>query len=96
MIQAIDRSTQGRYSRAMPRFHMHLKNAHFDHPDEEGVQLADIADARSNAIVGIRDVLSHEVREGKMDLRGKVDIKDDEGKVLLTVAFSVAINIIGR
>lgn len=46
------------------------------------------------AVDGIRDFLSHEVRGGQPDLRGRIDIEDDDGAVLASVRFDDAIEIV--
>ena len=78
----------------MPRFHLHLHNAHVEASDEEGHDLVDLAAARAMAVSGIRDFLGHEVMSGKMDLRGQIDIVDEGGVILLTVRFEEAVEII--
>jgi len=79
---------------AMPHYHLHLHNAHVEASDEEGHDLADLAAARTMALRGIRDFLAHEVMDGKLDLRGQVDIADDDGIVLASVLFREAVAII--
>ena len=78
----------------MPHYHLHLHNAHVDASDEEGMDLTDLAEAQSRAIEGIRDFLSHELKAGKIDMRGQVDIADDSGTILHSVQFSEAFTII--
>lgn len=75
------------------RYHLHLHNAHVDAPDEEGMDLADLDEARAQALVGIRDFLGHELKEGALDLRGQIDIADAKGKLLLTIPFVEAVTI---
>lgn len=77
----------------MPRFHLNLKNSSVDATDEEGVEAADLDGARSQAIAGIRGFLSHEVINGILDLRGRIDIADSSGTMLMTVAFSDAVTV---
>ena len=78
----------------MPRFHLHLHNAHVEASDEEGHNLVDLAAAQAMVLRGIRDSLGHEVMTGKMDMRGQIDIVDDGGILLLTVRFDEAVEII--
>jgi hypothetical protein len=77
----------------MPRYHLHLHNAHVDASDEEGHDLNDLSAARAMALNGIRGFLAHEVMEGKLDLRGRIDIADDAGHILITVQFDEAVAI---
>ncbi len=80
--------------RSMPNFHLHLHNAHVDASDEQGHELSDLNAARRTALHGIRDFLSHEVAQGRLDLRGQVDIADENGFVLLSIPFADAVAII--
>ena len=77
----------------MPTFHLHLINAQVDAEDNEGFDLPSLADARAKAIDGIRGFLGHEVTTGKLDLRGRIDIENDDGAVLATIPFDEAITI---
>jgi hypothetical protein len=77
----------------MPRFHLHLHNTHVEASDEEGHDLVDLAAAQAMALRGIRDFLGHEVMQGKLDLRGQVDIANDGGEILASVTFVEALKI---
>ncbi len=79
----------------MPHYHLNLHNAHYDAIDEEGVDLTDIKQARARAVGGIRDFIGHEAMGGTIDFRGRVEIVDDAGTVLETVAFKDAFEIKG-
>jgi hypothetical protein len=80
----------------MPHFHLNLHNTHVDAPDEQGADFTDVADAREHAVTGIRDFLSHEAKAGVLDLRGRIDIADDRGAIVLSVPFAEALTIKGR
>lgn len=77
----------------MPTFHFHLINAHVDADDLEGHDLPSLDEARMEAVHGIRDFLSEELRRGTLDLRGRVDIEDEAGAVLMTIPFADAVSI---
>lgn len=77
----------------MPRFHLNLFNGAGVACDEEGQELADLAAAHDEAIRGIRSLLASEVGEGAMDLGGRIEIADGDGRILKTVAFSDAVRI---
>jgi hypothetical protein len=79
----------------MPHYHLNLHNSHVDAPDEEGADFADVSAAREHAVTGIREFLSHEAKGGMVDLRGRIDIADDHGAILLTVPFREAMTIKG-
>ena len=74
-------------------YHLHLINTHVEADDREGHLLASLDEARAMAVDGIRGFLSHEVRDGRLDLRGRIDIEDDDGAVLASVRFDEAVSI---
>lgn len=95
LTYAMERIVVIRHCCEMPRYHLNLHNAHIDATDEEGVDLADMSEAHVRALAGIRDFIGHEACSGKIDLRGRVDIADDKGTILATVAFKDAFQIDG-
>ena len=79
----------------MPIYHLHLINAHIDADDDEGHELPDLDAARATALAGIRDFIAHEALRGTLDFRGRLDIEDDDGTVLESIAFVEAFTIKG-
>jgi hypothetical protein len=77
----------------MPRYHLHIHNHHGDALDEEGGEYADLTVAHRKAVEGIRSFLSAELLEGKLDLRGHLDIADDAGAVLQRIDFDEVVTI---
>ncbi len=47
--------------------------------------------AREIAVDGIRSVLAEEVRHGRLDTHGRMEIADERGQVLAVIRFSEAI-----
>lgn len=76
----------------MPRFRFHVIND-IDAPDDEGQELANLAAAHLKAVDCARDLASSAVRLGRLDLKHRIDVEDDAGKVLLTVTFGDAIDL---
>jgi hypothetical protein len=79
----------------MPRYHLHLHDAHVDASDQEGHYLPSLEAARAKALDGIRELLGHEAMTGKLDFRGQIDVADEGGQVLETIYFKEAFEIIG-
>ena len=77
----------------MPRFHLNIFNGDGESPDEEGQVLPDLAAARSEAVRGIRSLLANELSSGVIELGGRIQIADVDGKVLQTVAFAETVEI---
>lgn len=78
----------------MPIYHLNLRNAHLEADDAEGHELPDLDRARAMAIDGIRGFLSDEVRGGKCDLRGRIDITNGSDQIISVVEFSEAVEVI--
>lgn len=76
----------------MARFHFHIKND-IDAPDEEGLEFANLAAAHLQAMDYARDLAAAAVRQGRLDLKHRIEIEDDTGKVLMTVTFADAIEL---
>ena len=77
----------------MPHFRFHVLND-IDAPDDEGQELPNLAAAHLKAIDYARDLASAAVAQGRLNLKHRIDVEDEEGKVLLTVTFAEAIDII--
>jgi len=76
------------------RFHFNIHNSVGFVPDEEGRELPDLDTARAEALKGARSLIADEVLQGRLDLRGRLDVADAEENVLLTVAFADAVEIL--
>lgn len=79
----------------MPHYFLHVHNSHGSAEDDEGLEVESLAEAREKAVAGIRGLLSGEAANGEMNFKGRIDISDDAGAVLLSVPFSEAISVKG-
>ena len=77
----------------MPRYYFHVRNSSGHLGDAEGEELPTIEAARSVAIAAIRSIISDESKTGKVDLRGRIEVTDEDGATLLLVPFSDAIEV---
>ena len=79
----------------MPRYFLHLRND-MDVPDEEGLELPDLAAARETAIVNARFSLAQAaMEEAKINFSHRIDIEDADGRVLDTVWFRDVVKVEG-
>ena len=79
----------------MPRYFLNIRNNISFTRDEEGCELADADAARDVAVKGARSLMSTEVAEqGKLDLRARIEVMDEAGKIVLIVPFREALNIV--
>lgn len=63
--------------------------------DDEGVELADLEAARTAAVAAARDMMSAEVRSGKLCLGCGIEVRKD-GEVVLKVPFRDAVVVTGQ
>jgi hypothetical protein len=79
----------------MPRYFLHIRDAHGGADDVEGLVLPSLAAASDKAVAGIRSLLCHDMLDGALDLNGRIEIADRNGKVLAAVAFADVVTITG-
>ena len=77
----------------MPLYFLNLHNRIGFVPDESGVDLSSLAEAREQAIANIRSIVSEDVRNGLIDLNGRIEIASRDGRVLDVVSFSTAFEL---
>jgi len=78
----------------MGRFHLNIRNGSGMTEDEEGLELAGPEEARRKAIEGARSMLSAEVLSGNLDLRGRIEVTDEQGDPVLTVEFRDVVSVL--
>lgn len=76
----------------MPRFHFHLYNDMVVH-DEDGIELPSIEAAREQAVVGGRELMCEQLRKGRLRLHHRIEVADENGRVLMKVPFRELVNI---
>lgn len=76
----------------MTLYRFHVIND-IDAPDEEGQDLDNLALAHLRAIDSARDLAAAAVRQGRLNLKHRIDVEDAAGEVLLTVTFAEAVEV---
>lgn len=79
----------------MTRYFLHIHNSHGAAEDDEGLEASSLSEARERAVSGIRSLLASEAANGEMNFKGRIDISDGAGKVLLSVPFKDAVAVRG-
>ncbi len=80
----------------MDRYFFHFRN-HTDRIiDPEGIELPSIDAAKSEALRAARDILSHEIRIGVIDLRSRIDVEDGDSRVLHSLPLKDAFKVIDQ
>jgi hypothetical protein len=77
----------------MPHYYFHVTNSTGFVKDEEGRELSSIEAARREGVSDIRSILSEEVKLGRLDLRGHIEITNEEGTVVSLLPFEDAIKL---
>ena len=77
----------------MPRFFFHVHGAFGSTPDEQGRELRDLEIARREAVRGVRSLLSADLMQGRLDVRGRIEVTDEGGDVVLAIPFSETLDI---
>jgi hypothetical protein len=84
-----------RYSFGVPRFFFHI----YDDivlRDEDGIELADAEVARSAALAGARAIMCDQLAKGRLSLYHRIEVEDESGGQVLTLAFGDAVEIVTR
>lgn len=79
----------------MATFYFDLHECGFVVEDEVGRELSGLGAARDQALEAARDLMSAEVRKGRLCLSCHIEIRDASGEVLHTFRFEDALVISG-
>ncbi len=80
----------------MPRFFFHIADGD-RFPDEEGAILPDVTAARKLALVGAREIVADDLKQGKnLSLNDRIEIQDESGSIVAVVTFREAVGIEGQ
>ena len=77
----------------MPRYFFNVHNSIGLVEDEEGRDFADLDAARAAALKGAREIIAEDVADGVADLRGRLDVIDAAGVVVLVIKFIEAVEL---
>jgi len=78
----------------MAHYRFNLHNSIGFVPDEEGRELAGLDEARAEAVKGVRSLVAEDALQGCIDLRGKLEVVDEGGAIVLTVLFGDAVEVL--
>ncbi len=81
----------------MPQYFFHIRSGDDLVKDEEGLSLRNLKEAREEAVLSARDIVSEGVRAGTpIAFRNAVEVLDAEGTTVLIVTFAEAIPVAGN
>ena len=75
------------------RFYFNLRNGNGLLEDEEGRELAGLEAARAEWVRSARAIIADEAQQGRLDLRGRIEIVDGKGRPLLVIPFADTVTI---
>lgn len=78
----------------MPILYFHLHDGVGRLPDPEGAEVT-LAQARTRALHEARALIAHDVLEGIIDLRQRIEVEEADGTVFQTLSFRDAVEIRG-
>jgi hypothetical protein len=64
--------------------------------DPEGIDLPDLAAARSQALEAAYSILAADIAEGKVNLSQRIDVEDEAGTIVHSVHFRDIVTITGQ
>ena len=80
----------------MPKYFFHLRDGTDVLLDPDGRELLHDAAAATEALEEARSLMSHEVLTGALHLDQRIDVEDDQGRVVHRQLFRDAVRINGR
>ena len=79
----------------MARYYFHLNECSDEIKDEEGLELPDLRDVRSEALRSARCIMADEISQGRLCLGCHIRVSDAFGTTLMEVAFRQAVVVNG-
>lgn len=77
----------------MPRYYMHLVDSVDILLDPDGIEVSFEAIAEK-ALASARDCIAGDVREGRVDLRYRIDVHDESDQVVHSLPFADAVEVL--
>jgi hypothetical protein len=78
----------------MAQYFLHLRDSVDELLDPEGQEYADLEAVKKSVLLGARDLLAGDMKNGMLDLRYRIDAENSEGKIVYTLPFKHAFAII--
>jgi hypothetical protein len=81
----------------MPHYFFHIRTGGDLIKDEEGLMLRNLTEARNEAVLSARDIVTECVRAGTpIAFRNAMEVMDEAGTTVLIVTFAEAIPVAGN
>ncbi len=63
--------------------------------DDEGLELPDVEAVRRVALKGARSLIAEEVNKGRLCLRHRIEVEDEDHRPVMTLPFAAAVQVDG-
>jgi hypothetical protein len=80
----------------MPKFFLHVADGASFTEDTDGAEYHDLEAARRAAIVGLRDVMATELKDGQINMAAFVEIEDEQHQLVMMVPFLDAVDVLTK
>ncbi|GLS19867.1 hypothetical protein GCM10007874_28840 [Labrys miyagiensis] len=77
----------------MARFFFHVQESGRRIEDLEGTEVQDLAAAKRLGLAALCELITEQVKDRKLECGGRIEIEDEDGKVLLDLCAQCAITI---
>ncbi len=78
----------------MARYFMNLRDGTEELLDPEGTEYGSLDELRKAVLASVRDLMAGDVHGGVIDFRFRIDAEDAEGRIVYSLPFKHAVNII--
>jgi hypothetical protein len=78
----------------VPRYFLHLRDSIDEILDPEGLEMPEEAVAGA-ALLSARDCMAGDVKQGRLDLHYRIDVHGECGKLVHSLRFADAVEIVG-
>ena len=80
--------------KTVPRYYFHLHDRSGPVPDPDPRELSGLEVVREQALKGARSIICEDVRYGRVDLTGRIDVYDGAGELVLSLPFADAVELV--
>jgi len=78
----------------MSRYYLHLRDGTDELLDPDGIEFPTLEALRKGVLANARDVMAGDIGNGIIDFRFRIDAENEVGRVIYTLPFKHAVNVI--
>lgn len=79
----------------MPRYYMHLVDSVDILLDPDGIEVP-FEDIAKKAMASARDCIAGDAKDGRIDLRYRIDVYDEDERIVHSLRFADAVEVVRR